>query len=267
MRFLARAPAFICAVSLFVATTEVSAAPARDPQAQKFLEKGRAAYGAENYEKADEWFAKAYEIEPTPELLYARAQSKRLGGHCEEAVPLYSEFLSTNPGGDLAQLAKEAKNVCADELAAAAAAAGEEEAEEEEIEESPEPEPPPPPVVDEGKDAPKDRDPGTRRWYQDPLGGALVGAGVAGVGAGVGLLVAAQIEHSKGSSNYGDFADRRDRVRNFRIAGGVVLGVGVALLIGGATRWGLLARKEKKGATAGIMLDRSTAGLTLSGRF
>ena len=123
MRLPVRAPALLCATCLLLASVEVSAAPTRDPQAQKFLERGRAAYEAEDFDKADELFEKAYEIEPTPELLYARAQSKRLGGHCDQAVPLYSEFLSTNPGGDLAQLAKEAKNVCADELAAAAAAA------------------------------------------------------------------------------------------------------------------------------------------------
>jgi tetratricopeptide (TPR) repeat protein len=267
MRTLLRATSFFCA--LCIAAPVTAAAPPgmpTDPKAEKYMQRGREAYEKEDYDAAVEAFEKGYAIEPVGAFLYAQAQAERLRGRCREAVKLYNAFLATNPGAEVASLAKEAKSLCADELAAEGVDAdgGEDLAEDDAIADT---EPPDPvtPGPDEIEDDVSDERRG-RRWYADPLGGTLVGVGVAGIGAGVGLIVAAQLEEGKQSPSYGDFADRVQRIETFRIAGGVVLGVGGALLIAGAVRWGILSARERR-ANVAVTLDRHLAGLTIRGRF
>jgi uncharacterized protein (DUF2062 family) len=51
------------------------------------------------------------------------------------------------------------------------------------------------------------------------------------------------------------------------IAGGVVLGVGGALLVGGAIRWAVLGVRQRRRTSAGPLLHPRSVGLAISGRF
>lgn len=72
-----------------------AAAPAERAAVSKAME----LYAAEDYEAAADAFADAYGEEPDTSLLFARAQSLRLAGQCDEARVLYDQFLagSTDP--------------------------------------------------------------------------------------------------------------------------------------------------------------------------
>ena len=105
-----------------------------------------------------------------------------------------------------------------------------------------------------------------REWYLDPAGDSLVAVGFVLGSTGGGLLIGAQVLSGRENAELVDHAARLDRVRNMRIVGGVVLGVGGALLIAGAVRWGLIARTAKRTQVAAL-LGGGVTGLSLSGRF
>lgn len=259
--------ALLAAVSF---PSSAAAIPSK-PEARKKFESGGELYAAERYEEAAAMLKSSWEIEEDLATLFAWAQAERLGGDCKEAVRLYNKFLDAGPPDSAVSAAKDGIVACAEALAAQeeeeqvakddevflpvdeSAQASDDQVEEPSIE----PEPDPEPRGDGNKGA----------WYRDPAGGTLVALGVAGVGVGTGLLVSAQVQENAGADNYGDFDDRVGRIRNFRIAGGVTLGVGGALLIGGVVRWALLGTRGRNDSMAGVSFDGRSAMVTWSGRF
>lgn len=239
-----------------------------NPEAQAKLQEAQQAFKDEDYDAAAAAVEAAYIIEPNPMLLYPWAQAERSRGNCAAAVELYQRFLDSDPPEAAATPARENQQRCQEQLDAEGAT---EEVVEEEIveEDEPEPEPEPAPVA-----APvtKDEPPKAKAWYEDPLGGALVGVGVVGVGVGAGLMGAGAGKAGKAADqdSHSGYLDERDGATTLRNGGAIALSIGGALLVGGVIRYVLVAKKSKQAQTAwqlGPQLGRRWAGVTVGRRF
>lgn len=215
----------------------------KDKEARKLIVEGQQAAEGGDFATAVEKYSASFEIESNAVTLWGWAQATRQAAGCKEAVPLFQKFTKmvdeSSPAYDVA---REAIVDCAGEMA-------EEEEEptptEDELDEVAEDEPLPPPVVEEPTDKPPP-DRRSRPWHRDPLGGVLVGLGAATAAAGAGVLIAAQVQSNQQAPTYGMFAQQSDQISTMRIAGGVVLGVGAALLIGGVVRWAVVGTRNKR---------------------
>jgi len=225
--------------------------PETRPAAKPFLNAGVAAYSAGDYEKAAREFEFAYKIDPQPAVLYAWAQSLRLGNRCSEAIALYRRYLATEPNEAQTAAAQSGISRCEEvrspELVTEA--------------ESPLPEPPPPDRI-EPVPAPEGRQP--RAWYADPVGGALVIGGAVSLGIGAGLLVrSSQNRDAAGeATRREDFIDLLDTATLQRRIGAVGLGLGAALVTGGVIRY---VTRPDRSRTAAIAI--SGRSLVIHGRF
>lgn len=105
-----------------------------------------------------------------------------------------------------------------------------------------------------------------RRWYADPLGGALVIGGAVSLGAGVGLLVrSSQNRDAAREAVYReDFLERLDTATLQRRLGAAALGVGAALVTGGVVRY--VTRRDRPGAGA-VTVGVADRALVILGRF
>jgi tetratricopeptide (TPR) repeat protein len=256
MRRLALALALVVALPVLPA----QALPT-DPQAKAHLEKGTELFKAGEFDAAIAEYQKGYEKQEDPVFLYAWAQAELRQEHCAAAVKLYRKYLDTNPPEMSAEAARQGILECADKLA--------------EDEAPPPTDDPATSPADDGTVPPDDapiedtkRPRQKKKWSRDPLAATLTAVGIAGVGAGVGVLAAGLVEKNKASSTYGEFDDRQARARNLIIAGPAVLGVGAAVLVGGIVRFAILgsrAKKQKNGVSA--YASPTSAGLVFSGRF
>lgn len=253
-------------VALAIATASpIAAAIPTDPEAKAHLEKGNQLFQQGDFDGAAKEYEKGYEKQADPAFLYTWAQAERRRGRCAAAVKLYQRYIQTNPPEVSAEYAREGILKCADELAADEPMPPGDERPSEAgdptdtgAETQPPVDQPPPPKAK----------PDRNRWYRDPAAATLVALGAVGVGVGTGLLVAGAIEKDKSSANYGEFDQRLKRSRRFQIAGGVVLGVGVGVLVGGIARWAVLgSREKKKNGSVSAMLGRGTAGVVFTRRF
>jgi tetratricopeptide (TPR) repeat protein len=230
--------------------------PESRPAAKPFVDAGVAAYDAGDYEAAAREFEAAYRIDPQPAMLYAWAQSLRRAGRCAEAIAVYRRNLATDPNEAQATAAPHRRSLC---------------------EQARPPEPPPHPAPAEtAPDTPPaparsgsaagpalDRS-RRRRWYADPLGGALVIGGAASLGVGVGLLVrSGQNRGAARDATYReDFVELLDTATLQRRLGAASLGVGAALVAAGAVRY--VTRRDRPGAVAVGVAGRA---LVILGRF
>lgn len=244
-----------------------------NPEAQAKLREAQQAFQSQDFDAAAAAVEAAYIIEPEPMLLFPWAQAERSRGNCEAAVELYSRFLDSDAEApeEMTTLAVENRDLCQAELDAAAeeeVIVDDEEDEssvvDEVLAEEEEPETPPQPVG-------QDDQPKAKAWYQDPVGGVLVGVGVAGVGTGIGLLAVAS-SRAKGASEldaHSEYLDARDGATSLRNGGAIALSIGGALVIGGVVRYLLVAKKSGQ-ASAWRMtpeLGRRWAGVSIGRRF
>jgi tetratricopeptide (TPR) repeat protein len=214
--------------------------PPMAPEAKAHLEKGLRAYDVQSYAEAIDEFRAGYQIDARPELLYALGQAERLSGDCKGAMEAYRSFLRTNPSSRQEASAKKNLQRCARELEAAASAAPRPPAPVEPAAERAAVPPPPEPVL-----------PPPAPYYRDVLGGAALGIGLAGIGAGGALwgIGEGQIGAVNGASRYDQFARSTagaQGAETLRIAGIVTVSVGGALLVVAAVRYGLLARRARR---------------------
>lgn len=241
----------------------VAAAPAglTDPDAKAHFERAQRAFSEQDYEAAIPELKAAYALEPNPMLLYAWAQAERLAGSCARAVELYRRFLATGPEAEQRQLAEANLLDCEAELPDVpppqTSDANEDEAAED------------PDEGDEEPAAPKPDRP-TRKWYTDPVGGALAGSGAAFAIAGGAMMgVARSRVNNLAVAVEDDYLRETTAATRLNTAGIVVLGAGGALLLGAGIRYAIVARKgAAASATAWrvqpVWLGR---GLGLRGRF
>lgn len=232
------------------------------------------------FDDAATYFEEAHQRGGTAGDLFNWAQAERLGGQCQRAIAVYDRYLAASAQTivDTAEeearqsrraLATTHRSDCQSTLDAA----------------QPVPAPvpvDPPPVVEPDVEAPtrvvapapvsvaddtsdvEPRPAVPRR--RDPAGIALLSVGGVITATGIGLLVAAEVEHrrAKSASVHQDYSDTVTRARAEQIAGFVVLPVGVALAVGGAIRLGVVRKRRRRVAfTPGL----GHPSLVISGRF
>ena len=131
--------------------------------AKQRVEAASAHHAAGRFTEALHELTAAYSLHPRADVLYAIAQVHVKLGDCALAITFYERFLSTRPSAGAADAAHEAIETCRTQPPPAPATA------------LPAPPAPQPPVAVTAP--PTTSEP--RRWYKDPVGGGLVGAGLA----------------------------------------------------------------------------------------
>lgn len=246
-------------------TTPAQGSGGAEVTAKERVAKGLEFYQAGNYDAAIVEFKAAYAAAPSSTMLYPWAQAERLRGNCRDAIDLYQRFIDSGPPQKAIEAAQQNRQECVNRIQSADAAAstivpgeaGEAPAKPVEPETPAQPEGP-----QEPEPAPEPTSPPRAR--ADALGWALVGggAGLAIVGAGVLGGAAGREAQAAEAATYGEFAADKQGARGLRISGGVLVGVGLALAIGGAVRLALLG---KRGGPARAWLE--PRGLGVGGRF
>jgi tetratricopeptide (TPR) repeat protein len=198
------------------------------PEAAALYKRGLERFGARDYAAAVADLEAGYAIEPRREFLFAEGQAKRLAGDCKGAVALYQRFLATTPSPVQANATQIALGRCAQHLAAHPEVV---------VVQTPgQPLPPPPPPP----------------WWRDPVGVGFTGAGVVGIGVGIGFIAASYAaQHDAQSSPTYDPYDQRWATAESRWQVGVgTLALGTALAAVGVTRFVLLRREHAREAAA-----------------
>lgn len=266
----------IVAMAVVLCSVPVSAAPAAglsNPRALEHFAAAQEAFDREDYVAAIPELKAAYALEPSPQLLYAWAQAERLTGDCGRALKLYKQYLETGPAEQQRQLAQANIVDCEAEVGGGGAVvapvplndgsgddpvAGDDAASGD--------------ATDNAADDPTagaDTPPGGKPWYKDWLAPTLAGTGLVAAGAG-GALVALGVQQGRGAPDAiteMDYFDEGDAARGKHTAGWVLIGVGGALIVGGAIRYALVAtkgsRKSKKQARLSPSIGRRSAGLVV----
>jgi len=198
------------------ATTTPPAAPMGD-EARARYDRGIELFTAKDYAGAIRELEAGHAIEPRREFLFAEAQALRLQGDCKRAVALYQQFLASDPTPVQVNATHIALSRCAQQLAS---------------------EPTPPnktsatPNIDTLPPPPPPASP-PPPWYREPLGAALLGAGVIGLGVGTGFLIASSSaeDDAARATTYPEYkrswdsaASRRDVAVVALVAGGALTG-------------------------------------------
>ena len=220
----------------FPARAGAVATPGATPksEADAALERAYDAFDEGRYLEASAELKAAYELDPRPSLLYARAQALRLAGDCAGALPLLREFVER--GRD----ASEAPEWFDETLPEAQGFIEQCEAI---VASRPDPTPgslapvesPPPPSTK--------KPPPARR---DVAAGVTLGGGSAAAVVGAVLLgVAGSLAHRDVAGlSEPAYVDRGQRVRQMNVAGIVMLAIGGAAIVVAAVRYGVLARRR-----------------------
>ncbi len=255
-------------IALAVAPVHVHSLLGSPKQAAKQAKKAEKLWRDGLYDEASTLLGEAYELDPRPGYLYARASVEKDAGRCEEAVEYFEAFIDTEPPSKDAEAARRAMKPCQDELEAEAAEAARLEREREEQERL-------------EREREEERDEEERRRLEeqherqdrpvrkDVLGGALMGVGAGVTAAGIGTLVAGITIHGAGedADTADAFVDERQRGRTLTGVGIGLLGAGVAFMIAGGIRYGVLASKQES-ATARLPPARTRfTGSGVSVRF
>ena len=270
------APRCTLLASIALALLATASPAAADPtsEANAHVKKAMVHHGNGEFAKALDELLLAYQIDPQPGLLYAIAQVHVKLDHCSDAVSFYERFLATNPEAKAAAAAHEAIAVCKAKAPVLA------EPKPEPPKPEPRPEPPPDP-----KPAPKvvaqteparlppppphvDAPPSKRAWYKDPLGDALVGAGVVSGVVGFVFLRSAtsDIDAAAKASSYGASETIVDRAHTKRLYAAIATGGAIALVTGGVIRYVIVSRRAEEPRVA-ITPTSGGASISWMGRF
>ncbi len=239
------------------------ASPAESKDATAWFEEGAEAYARENYEEAAAAFAKSYALEPSTDVLFAWAQTERLGGNCEEATRLYDRFLDSDPPEQQREAATQLKGECVPRDDASQSA--EDEDPTEASAESPRELAPVAFEVDEhdgGEPAPK-------------TGLILMGTGAGVSAVGLGLMIGGGVLDRR-AANAGSY-DELERLRDpntgrakgavpLYAAGGVLAAAGVGVLVAGVLRHKKDRREMSRLPTASPSFGREFVGISLQWR-
>ncbi len=228
---------------VLTALTALAPSDEMDPEAREHFDRGLASYNDKAYASAIKDLQIAYALDPQPGVLFAWAQAERLHGRCSRATKLYSRFLKSRPSQQQTEAARQGLARCKDQPDAVTR---------EQPEDAPADEPEDAPETTPAEDtaptpAPPTDTPKKRRV--DGLGYGLLGGGVALGTVGAALLGAGQSQARRadeGAASYEDYAADATHVHRLRIAGGVLAGVGGALIVAGVVKLVLHRRESRR---------------------
>lgn len=224
------------AVAAWVLLAGAGPARSAEPPPETPAQRAGRHFEAQEWDQAVEALIDAYAIDPDPDYLYARAQAERMRGNCRVALGLYHRYLDTQPSP--AQVTDTEVNIrrCEEELWTQQAAA------------APDPVPAPPretsdPVVEAAAPVARDQ---PRPWHRDPAGGVLLATSIVALssGATVWVLGGRWRKDAPDAATEDAYSDRARRGRITTAAGIATVGVGVALAVGAAVRYGIVARRR-----------------------
>ncbi|MBL4684912.1 MAG: hypothetical protein JKY37_10010 [Nannocystaceae bacterium] len=200
---------------------------------------GLRAYERGDFREAMVQFERAYASGEAPADLYGWAQAARNAAQYSVAIALYRRFIDLGMEGDSRTAAESNIARCEEQLAAA------------------EPEPEASPTVSPIISAPRpithadpvdQPRPHRREQRPDPLAVILLSTGGAATIAGAVIVGVGEVRRSTqgGTTEYREFDNLDGQIDRLHIAGGVALGVGVALATAGIVR--LVLRRKRRGA-------------------
>jgi hypothetical protein len=242
---------WLAALALVCASSVAAAAP-KGAEARAQFDKGVAAYTAGDFAAAAAALGASYALEADVETLFAWAQTERKLDHCDKAAELYAKLLEADLPAENKAVVREKLDECQKILAAQA------------------PPPPPPQPVPVPEPAPPPPPPTetSRAWWKDPVGGALVGVGVIGLGVGTVFLVQARSadQDKANAATYGEFQALEDKAQSRgKLGVGALIGGGV-LVTAGIVWYATRGSSESKTAVTG-WLDGTAGGLAAFGSF
>ncbi|HEY5922879.1 MAG TPA: hypothetical protein VIV11_14470 [Kofleriaceae bacterium] len=279
-------------VALLVTATTAHAAP-KGQAARAQFDKGVTAYTKGDYAAAAEALGASFVLEADVETLFAWAQTERKLGHCDRASELYRKLLGMNLPAENKEAIQvqinECKVIIADQKKAAKTAPKPDPKvapkPEPKVAPKPDPkvapkpveakpvEPTPVPVQPTPEPAPTEVLPVEpvqaegRVWWKDPIGGAVVGAGVVGLGLGIVFLVQGSAAESDKATamSYPEYESLANRAESRGRLGVISLVAGSALIACGVVRYVTL--KPSKETQVTTLALPGGGGLALSGRF
>ncbi len=269
---------------VLVLAPHVALAAPKKKDARAQFDKGVAAYTKGDFQKANEALAKSFALEADEETLFAWAQTERKLGHGDKAVELYGKLLGMNLPAENEEAVevqiKECKQILEEERAAAAVLDGPATGGASDPTSTPGTESAAGTTDASASTAVNGRDASSppvespaqtdepRAWWKDPVGGALVGAGVVGVALGTVFLIqgSAADSDAANATSYDDFSALSDRAESRGRLGVIGLVVGGALITGGVIWYATHKVPPREHAVTG-WLAPSGGGLALSGRF
>lgn len=253
----ARAPRqevrWLAAVAIVFGASTASAAP-KGAEAKAAFDAGVAAYTKGDYAAASVALDKSYDLEPDVETLFAWAQTERKLERCDQASALYAKLLASDIPAENKAVVREKFEECQKILAAQPPKEPEKPVV---VQPAPMP-PPPPPAQPEA----------SRAWWKDPVGGALVGVGVIGLGVGgVFLVQARSADNDKANApSYGEFQRLEERAESRgKLGVGALIGGGVLVTAG--VVWYATHGSGSHRATVTGWLDAGGGGLAAFGSF
>jgi tetratricopeptide (TPR) repeat protein len=227
-------------VALCVTGARPASADQAKEEAKRRVEAATELHQRGKFAEALDELTVAYTLDPQPPLLYALGQLNVKLGRCPMAITFYERFIAANPPPDKIALAQRAIEVCKTDPPPPEVGT-------EPSDPPPPPEPPPPPP--DPTPAPPAAVTTRSAWYADPLGGALVGAGMISLAvAGVQYrAVHTRIDEANAASTYGAGQRLVDRAHTARTLSVVFGAGGVALIAAGVVR---LVVRDRGGASA-----------------
>jgi tetratricopeptide (TPR) repeat protein len=216
------------------------------------------AFREQRWIDAAEAFARAHELDPLPEYLYAQAQAERMGGRCEHAIVTYRRFLAEDPPAQAAADAEANLHKC--EAQGSSPAPSDDAARRVALE--PHPNEPTVGSPDQPAASPREHIPdGPPAWYRDPWGGVTTWTGLA---AGVGGAVLLGESHrrrrrSQSADTEQSYRDALDGAPMMSRIGLGLLVAGGALLVTGIIRYATVGRPRKHTRTRTGLFDRGNS--------
>jgi hypothetical protein len=215
------------------------------PEAAALYKSGLERFAARDYAAAVADLEAGHAIDPRREFLFAEGQAKRLAGDCKGAVALYRRFLATGPSAVQANAAQIALGRCAQHMA---------DHPEVVVVQSPRPPPPPPPAPP--------------KWWHDPAGLGFSGAGVVGIGVGIGFLAASfSARHdADNAGTYNPYDGHWSTAESRWRVGVGALALGTALAAVGVTRF-VLVRRQLRESARRVAVWVGPGGVQVGGAF